>query len=80
MKLTMQNIRMTYRIVMLLLAACATIDVYRLFNPHVSNIIFTIILFLSPLILIAYLLLILKYRKSLKRKLHDQQQKLFSKN
>lgn len=76
----MQNIRVIYRIVMILLATCAVIDLYRLFNPHVTNIIFTVILYLSPFALFSYLILVLKYRKNLKKKLHDQQQKLFSKN
>lgn len=80
MRLSMQNIRIVYRILMMLLAACAVIDLYRLFNPHVTNMIFTIILVLTPFALIAYLLLVLKYRKNLRKKLSDQQQKRFSKN
>lgn len=80
MRLSMQNIRVVYRVVMMLLAACAIIDLYRLFNPKVTNLLFTIILALSPLTLIAYLLLIVKYRKNLRKTLHDKRQKLFSKN
>lgn len=80
MRLSMQHVRVVYRIVMVLLAICAVIDLYRLFNPHVTNVIFTVILFLSPVALISYVVLVLKYRKNLKKKLHDQQQKLFSKN
>lgn len=72
MMLSMQNIRVIHRIVIGLLAACAVIDLYRLFNPQVTNIIFTIILVFTPFALIAYLLLVLKYRKNLKNKLHDQ--------
>lgn len=80
MNLSIRNIRVIYRTVMVVLALCVLIDTYRIFNPHLKNTIFTIVLFISPLALICYLLLVLKYRKNLQKKLHEQRQKFFSKN
>lgn len=72
--------RVLYLITILLLGVCISLNIYALLHPHFRNHFFTIVISITPFVVIVYLLLIFFRKRKLSKKLHEQRQKFFSEN
>lgn len=72
--------KLFYYITMSLIIICIVINIFNLMHPDYHSKFFSIINIISPVVAFIYLLTVFMKRKRLLKKLHDQYDKLFSKN